>query len=508
MAKETIAVIGAGPGGLTSAMILANRGFTVKVFEKQDVVGGRNARLELGDFRFDLGPTFLMMKFILDEMFESAGARSEDYLEFFHLDPMYRLMFEDFDLTFTDDRERMKEQIRAVFPGREDGLDEFLRKEKARFEHLFPCLQKDYASLRAYFAPVFIKAIPYLAATRSVFDNLKRYFEEEQLTLCFTFQSKYLGMSPWTCPGTFSILPYLEHAYGIYHVKGGLSEISGAMARVLQERGGEVHLGTPVEQLLVDDGKVTGVELQNGDSVPADAVVLNADFSQAMCDLVPAEWLRKWHPDALKKKSYSCSTFMLYLGLDKVYDMAHHSIVFAGDYRDNLQDITDRMILSDDMSLYVRNATVTDPTLAPTGKSAVYVLVPVPNCRAEIDWDSERQTYRDKVLDRIAARTPMTDIRDHIEAERVITPADWESEHDIYEGATFNLAHSLGQMLSFRPHNAFEELEGCYLVGGGTHPGSGLPTIYESGRIAANLISARFGVPFPAPPPLPVAAGP
>jgi phytoene desaturase len=507
MPHKHVVIVGAGPGGLTSGMILAHRGFRVSVFEKKDVIGGRNAALQLGPFKFDTGPTFLMMRFILDEMFRAAGADAEDRLEFTRLDPMYKLLFEDFVLEVTEDHERMRQQIAGHFPGKEGGLDEFLRHEQKRFERLYPCLQKPYGSTWALLSPTFLRALPVMSLTKSVFDTMHGYFQSDPLTLCFTFQSKYLGMSPWKCPAVFSMLPYIEHAYGIYHTRGGLSEISAAMAAVLKERGGELHLGTPVSRLTTEGGAVTGVQLEGGEDVPADIVIVNADFSQAMCELVEPHRLRKWHPDALANKDYSCSTFMLYLGLDKVYDMAHHSIVFAHDYRANLEDIADRMVLSDDMSFYVRNASIGDPTLAPEGKSAVYVLVPVPNCRATVDWEKEAGPFRDKVLDAIEARTPMHDIRAHIEQERVITPAGWRDDYGVYAGATFSMAHSIRQMLHKRPHNEFEELGNCYLVGGGTHPGSGLPTIYESGRITANMISARFGVPFEPPAPLAAAGG-
>jgi phytoene desaturase len=483
-------------------MILAHRGLRVTVFEKKPVVGGRNAPVRLGPFRFDTGPTFLMMKFILDEVFREAGERSQDHLDFVLLDPMYRLLFRDRELSFTHDHERMRREIAANFPGREEGLERFLVKERGRFEHLFPCLQKAYGGLLAYLAPVFLKAVPYLGGTRKVFDVMQGYFGDEELTLCFTFQSKYLGMSPWDCPAAFSMLPYIEHAYGVYHVTGGLCEISAAMADVAQSRGAEVHLNTEVSGLVVENGDVKGVELSDGERVEADEVVVNCDFAHAMNTLVAPELLRKWGPEQLERKRYSCSTFMLYLGLDKVYDMPHHAIVFADDYRANLVDITERKVLSDDLSFYVRNASVTDPTLAPEGKSAVYVLVPVPNCRADIDWGQRASAYREHVLDVIQERTPMGDIRAHIEEEKTITPGGWWSDYGVHIGATFSLAHNIGQLMHLRPHNRFEELGHCYLVGGGTHPGSGLPTIYESGRISANLICAAHGVPFEPPSPL------
>jgi phytoene desaturase len=302
-------------------------------------------------------------------------------------------------------------------------------------------------------------------------------------------------MSAWDCPGAFAILPYVEHAFGVYHVQGGLSEISEAMVKVCREHGVNLRLGSPVKQLLLEGRSVRGVELAGGDKIPADETVLNADFGYAMKHLVPPGVLKKYRPEKVDAREYSCSTFMLYLGLDKVYDLPHHTIFFAGDYRKNISDIFQTKALSDDISFYVRNASVNDPSLAPAGHSSIYVLVPVPNRTAKIDWAKEETAFRDRVIDAMETRGGMTGLRQHIREEIVYTPQTWQ-DMNIQFGATFNLAHSLGQMLYFRPRNKFEELDNCYLVGGGTHPGSGLPTIYESGRIAANLISRRHGVKF------------
>jgi phytoene desaturase len=236
--------------------------------------------------------------------------------------------------------------------------------------------------------------------------------------------------------------------------------------------------------------------------VRADEVVLNSDFGYSMTHLAEPGTLRKWHGRKLEKARLSCSTFMLYLGLKQRYEFPHHNIVFAEDYRRNVEEVFERQTLSADMSFYVQNATPTDPSLAPEGKSTIYVLVPVPNLRTGIDWDRESGPMRERVLDVLARRTELGDVRDQIEVEKVITPVDWEQEYHVYEGATFNLAHNLTQMLWFRPRNRFEEWGHSYLVGGGTHPGSGLPTIYESGRISANLICAASGVAFEPPTPL------
>lgn len=493
--KKKIVIVGAGPGGLTAGMILAHRGYEVEIYEKAPVVGGRNAELRVGDFCFDVGPTFLMLKFILDEAFKEAGAESEAYLTFQRLDPMYRLLFDDVSMDISDDPEKMRAEIKKYFPGEEWGLDVFLKREAKRFERLFPCLEKDYSSWKAFFRPIFLRAIPHLPVGMSLFEYLGNYFDSEKLRLSFTFQAKYLGMSPWECPGFFIILPFIEHRFGVFHVEGGLSKISEAMARVFEERGGRLHLHTPVKQIIVEEGRAKGVVLEDGRTIQADEVVINADFSYAMTHLLPKGTLKKYAPEKIAQKKFSCSTFMLYLGIDKIYPgVPHHTIVFAKNYRENVQDIFQRLTLSEDVSFYIRNSSVRDQTVAPPGKSGLYVLVPAPNTRSKIDWATKKAGFRDHVLSLIEERTSMKDLRAHIIEERIITPEDWEAQN-VYLGATFNLAHSIDQMLYFRPHNKFEEIDHCYLVGGGTHPGSGLPTIYQSGRIAAHLIDGNKELP-------------
>jgi phytoene desaturase len=268
------------------------------------------------------------------------------------------------------------------------------------------------------------------------------------------------------------------------------------MAQVIRENGGEIHTGSGVASLRVENGAVTGVKLDSGESIGADEVVINADFAHAMSRLVEPGRLRKYAPEQLKKLDYSCSTFMLYLGLNTTYDLPHHTIAFARDYRTNIGNIFADKTLSQDFSFYVQNACASDPGLAPAGKSALYVLVPMPNNDSGLDWDLHRATVREQVLDTLTDRLGLHDLREQIACEKIITPSDWESEEYVYKGATFSLAHHFRQMLYWRPHNRFEELANCYLVGGGTHPGSGLPTIYESARISANLISRRHGVAF------------
>jgi len=489
MAKK-IAIIGAGPGGLTAGMILARHGYDVEIFEKEGLVGGRNAPIKQDGYTFDTGPTFLMMNFVLEEVFGLAGRDVSQYIEQIKLDPMYRLAFSDMEISPSIDPDKMMQELARVFPGSEAGYQKFLKTEKVRFDAMYPCLKVDYSSLSSLFSPNLLKALPHLSLGKSIFENLGEYFTPEKLKLSFTFQSKYLGMSAWECPAAFSIIPFIEHAYGIFHVTGGLNMISHAMSKVFCEHGGTLRLNTPVEQILVEDKTAKGVVLADGEKVYADEVIINADFGYSMAHLT-GSGDTKYSREKLDSMEYSCSTFMLYLGLDHLYDIPHHNVFFAEQYRQNIDNIFHNGRLSDDFSFYVQNASITDPTLAPEGHSTIYVLVPVSNLSFPIAWEQEKERYADKVLDALESRVGLAGLRSHIKTSKITTPEDWQNSYHVYKGATFNLAHTLGQMLYFRPHNEFECFRNCYLVGGGTHPGSGLPTIYESGRISAEMILAK-----------------
>ncbi len=490
--KKKILIVGAGPGGLTSGMILASRGFDVSIYEKGVNVGGRNGEIKKDGFTFDIGPTFLMMKFILDEMFTECGEKSEDYMKFVKLDPMYRLIFDNFSMDIFEDKEKMKKEIQKYFPQQEEKLDDFMKRESKRFEKIYPIMQKEQDSFWNFFTPVFIKALPHIPLKTSIFNYLGKYFDQEKLRLAFTFQAKYLGMSPFECPALFVILPYVEHKFGMFHVEGGLSAISKSMAKVIEKKGGKIYLNQGVKEVIVKDKKAVGLEFLNGEKVYGDEIIMNADFAYAMNNLMPKDSLKKYRKEKIEKKKYSCSTFMMYLGIKGEYpDIKHHTIVFSKNYKKNLDTIFKEYSLSDDFSIYIRNASVVDKTIAPEGMSNLYILAPMPNNKSKIDWDKEKHKIRQLILNVIKERTSFGDISDKIVTEHIITPSDWEKS-GVYLGAVFNLAHSFDQLLMLRPHNKFEEVDNMYLVGGGTHPGSGLPTIYESGRIASNLISKKY----------------
>lgn len=489
--KKKVAVIGAGPGGLTAAMLLSAKGFDVEVFEKQSYVGGRTSSIHLGEYTFDMGPTFLQMFDLIEEVFELSNRNVRDYVDVTDLEPMYQLVFNDKKLSMTKDRTQMMKQINELFPGNENGYDQFMQLTGKKFDKLGPVLRSEMNRFADLLQPKILKALPELEIGRSLMDTLSKFFKDEELQLAFTFQAKYLGMSPWESPGIFSILSYIEHAYGVQYIKGGLNQLTKAMAKVVEEYGGKIHTDCGVKKVWVEGRKVKGVILENGEKMATDDVVINADFANAMTKLFEPGVLKKYSPEKLEQKPYSCSTIVLYLGVNKKFDLPHHTIIFSSDYRKNVEEISKAGALSEDPSIYVLNAAATDPSVAPEGKSALYIMAPVPNNFSGIDWDKEEGRFRKLILNIVQERLGVEDLEPLIEEERIISPKNWEEDIHVYKGATFNLGHQLNQMLYFRPHNKFEELDNCWLVGGGTHPGSGLPIIVESARISASGILAK-----------------
>jgi phytoene desaturase len=493
MKSKSIAIVGAGPGGLAAAMLLAKRGARVTVFERQPLVGGRTSSIEADGFRFDVGPTFFLYPQALEAIFRECGRDLHREVEMVRLDPQYRIQFgAGGQLDATADIARMEKEIASISPEDSKQFRRFLTENRTRLEVFRPVLEREFLSFGDIFRADLLKALPHLRPHQSLDDYLKTLFHDPRIRLAFSFQSKYLGMSPFRCPSLFSILSFLEYEHGVWHPMGGCAAVTEAMARTAQSMGVEIRTSEPVLGMEFQGRRATAVRTVTG-THKADAVVVNADFARAMKKLVPDRLRRRWNDRKLEGKSFSCSTFMLYLGIEGRYDLPHHTIHIAKDYERNLADIEKRHILSEDPSFYVQNACVTDPSLAPRGGSTLYVLAPVSHQHPNIDWSRERGKYRELLLRQIA-HAGYDGVEKRIRFEKVVTPDEWDTGHEIHLGATFNLAHNLGQLLHNRPRNRFEDLEGVYLVGGGTHPGSGLPVIFEGARITSKLLSRDLGL--------------
>ena len=490
---DRVVIVGAGPGGLASAMLLAKAGVEVTVIEKRGVVGGRTSTMEQNGFKFDVGPTFFLYPQVLREIFAATGHSLEKEVPMYRLDPQYRLVFgKGGQVDATSNVERMKTQIAAISPSDAGRLEAYFRDNREKLLRFAPILQSSFESWRDLIRPEMLKMLPLVRPWRSLDSDLRKYFKDDRIRLGFSFQSKYLGMSPFSCPSLFSILSFLEYEHGVFHPVGGCGAVTQAMARIAESMGVKILRNTSVTEMLFEGRRAVGVRTENEEgkeTIKADAVVVNADFAQAMQKLVPNHLRQRWTDKRIERKQFSCSTFMLYLGIEGGYeDVAHHTIYLSKNYEQNLRDIEhEHQLTMEDPSFYVQNACVTDRTLAPEGMSTLYVLLPVTHEHRNVNWPEQQAAFRKMALAQLE-KIGITNVEKRIRVERQLTPATWNSEFQLHLGATFSMAHSLKQMLHLRPHNRFEDLDGVYLVGGGTHPGSGLPVIFESARITSRLL--------------------
>lgn len=493
---KKVIVVGAGPGGLATSMLLAKAGVKVTILEKQGFVGGRTSTHGEGGYKFDLGPTFFLYPQVLKSIFKAVGRNLETEVEMKRLDPQYQLLFGDGgSIRATPNIEEMVRQVAKISPTDAAQFPRFLTENRDKLKQFKFCLEEPFRGLKDILRWPVMRLLPTLRPWLSLDQELARYFTDPRIRLAFSFQSKYLGMSPFQCPSLFSILSFLEYEHGVWHPMGGCGSVSQAMARVATDMGVDIRLNQTVERISFSGKKATGVVV-DGKELKADAVVVNGDFSKVVPQLIPNEKRGRWTDTKIEKSKFSCSTFMMYLGVDREFpELAHHTIFMSKDYQRNLKDIENDHVLTEDPSFYIHNPCVTDPSMAPRGHSSLYVLVPVSHQHKNINWATETPAFRARTLDQIK-KVFGIDLEGSIRHERLVTPNDWEHQYSIYRGATFSMAHNLGQMLHLRPQNRFASVDGVYLTGGGTHPGSGLPVIYESARISSRMLLQDLGLPW------------
>ena len=474
-------------------MMLAAAGLDVTVYEKQADVGGRTRVFRQDGFRFDLGATFFLYPEVLRRVFSRCGLDMDSYVELLRVDPQYRLVFEGGpDVRATYDLDRLEVEIAKLNADDAKNLRKFLERGRKKLAAFKPVLERPFNGLGDLVSLPLLKALRWLKPFRSVDDDLAMHFRDPRVRLAFSFQTKYLGMSPFRCPSLFTILALLEYEFGVWHPKGGCGAVSEAMAKAARDLGVTFKMETPVHSIDFKGRQATGVWSADG-LQPVDAVVINADFAGNVASLIP-DALRKQWPDArIEKAKYSCSTFMLYLGIEGRYDhLDHHTIFLAKDYEKNIREI-EGGLMPEEPSIYVQNPCKSDPLFGSADSSSLYVLVPVGNLSTGTDWAAVADGFRDRVIDKLEA-AGLDGLRARIRFSKVTTPQDWRDDIGLRFGSTFNLSHGLDQMLCFRPRNRFSELDGVYVVGGGTHPGSGLPVIYEGARISTDLLLEDLGV--------------
>ncbi len=483
-------IIGAGMGGLATALRLRHLGFEVTILEKQSRPGGRSNVIEEDGFRVDRGPTILVMKEAFEETYRALGLDIDERLEFTRLDPNYRIYFHDNTwIDLFSDPERLAAEVERIEPGGAERLAQFMASSEKKYSLGMAFVERNYDHITDLMNP---KAGLELLQTRSyerLYDQVSRYFHSDKLQKAFSFHSMFLGLSPFDSLAMYSLITYADLAMGMWYPKGGIYSIIEDMLTIAAETGVKICTDSAVKQICIENGQVKGVALESGAFIPADLVVSNADLPYTYRHLIDPMY-RKAYPDQrLDKMEYACSGYLLYLGVDKTYShVRHQGLYFSDDYRANLDAIFVNKTLPESPSFHLNVPTLTDSSLAPEGHSVLYLLAPMPNLAAKIDWQTAAPQVREQLLCQLEKIVDPA-IREHIVWERQYTPVDFQQDMNAVLGTAFgSLAQGFFQSAYFRPHNKAHDIEGLYFVGQGTYPGIGMPMVLISARLVTERI--------------------
>ena len=487
--RTRIVVIGAGFGGLAAALRACALGHHVTLLERLDQPGGRARVFRRDGFVFDAGPTVITAPDLLDELWALFGERRADHVELLPVLPWYRIAFTDgrrFD--YGGSVEEMAAKVAAFSPGDEAGFRRLARRTRRLYE-------VGYLQLGAqpfHRAATMLRAVPALVrlgAWRSLYRFVARDIADESLRRVFTLQMLLIGGHPFRSPALYALIQHLERAGGVWFARGGTTALVSGLAALARRHGVVLRTGCTVQRLLVEAGRVRGVRLADGETVPADLVIADADAPAVYADLLPAGARRRWTDRRLSRLQPSMGLFVLYFGTTRRFEhVAHHTIILGRRYRALLDEVFGTAAaLPDDPSLYLHRPTATDSSLAPAGQDAFYVLAPVPNLRAPIDWSRARAAMRDRVVAMLSARE-LPGLEACIVSETSLTPADFAHDYLSRDGAGFSVAPTLRQSAFFRFHNRCGDVGGLYLVGAGTHPGAGIPGVLTSAKLVGALL--------------------
>ena len=520
-----IVIVGSGLGGLSSACVLAARGYQVTLLDKNEWLGGKAAVHLAEGYRFDMGPTILTLPSVLKRVFAEAGQRLEDYLELVPLDPQWRCFFDgkasansnassrgndsvseygnsEAEKTVLDlvaDVQAMKQNLNAFThsPVNADGYERFIQVSKQLHgvsERFFFWRSigglADTMDVGGTFSAAVLKDVLSLRMGRSVASVVRSHVPDERVAQMMDHFTQYVGSSPYASPAVLCGIAHMQTQEGIWYPIGGTRAVPEALQRLAEQLGVQTRTRIDVTRILTDGGRVHGVLTAAGETISCDAVVSNCDAVRTYRDLLQGT------PQAARfekgnKYEPACSGVVLYLGLDRRFDqLLHHNFVFSRNAEEEFEAIYRRGELAADPSAYVCAPAISEPGVAPDGGEALYILVHTPYLRPGHDWNEMLPQYREVILDKLERTAGMSGLRDAIRYEASLTPAGIHDRYRVLNGAIYGLA-SHGKFLgAFKPGNRRKDIAGLYLAGGAAHPGPGMPMVLMSGWIAADSLDA------------------
>lgn len=493
MKDQRAVIVGAGMGGIAAALRLAHLGFQVTVVEKGPRPGGRSNLLAEAGFRVDTGPTILVMKDALAETYRAVGESLEDRLQLQQLDPNYRLYFHDGDqLDLFGNMAQLAEEVERIEPGSAERLFRFLGESADKYRLGMEFVERNYRRITDIANLKAAGRILRTNAHRQLYGEVARHFRSDKLRKALSFHSMFLGLSPFEAPAMYSLITYADLALGMWYPRGGIYRLVEDMVDMARERGVVFRLNEPVEEIDVRAGRVTGVRTDSG-RLEAPLVISNADLPYTYRSLLPASARGPFTDRRIDELSYACSGYLLYLGLDREYaHLRHQGLYFSEDYEANLRAIFEDLEVPADPSFHLNVPTASDPSLAPPGHSLLYLLAPMPNLWANVDWEKTGPALREQLLGKLEDLVD-PGIRDHIVWERSYRPTDFGRDYNAVLGTAFgSLSHGFFQSSYFRPHNKATAVDGLYFVGQGTYPGIGVPMVHISARLVVERIQEEW----------------
>ncbi len=487
--RTSALVVGAGLGGLAAAVRLAHAGYRVTVVEKHDVPGGRAGVWQSEGFTFDTGPSMVLMTECWEKLFRDVGRRLEDYLTLVQCDPYYRLHFADgATLEMSSTLNRLLDNLERIEPGCRSRALQFIADTGDLYQRGLEFISRNMHRPQTMLR---VAGQGFRFGVRALSDLqalVRRYFRDERLQHALTFQSLYLGLSPFDSLGIYSLLAHAEMAGGIHYPMGGMHQLARALERLGRELGVEYRYDTPVVALEKAAGRITGLRTAAGQRLIADVVVANADLPYTYDALLGEPY------PGVENLDFSCSVVLLYLGVNRTYpQLLHHNLVVSRDLREVCHELFDQKRMPADSPFYVVATTRTDPTQAPPGCENLFVLVLAPSQdpARPIDWSVEGPRVEQHTLERMEA-FGLTDLRQHIVTRKLVTPADFTGRYGNLRGEAFGLAHGLSQIGYFRPHNRHPRYRNLFFVGQSTHPGCGVPMVLISADCVAERIAGEI----------------
>ena len=489
--NKTAIVIGSGFGGLAISIRLKKLGYDTTILEKLEDLGGRARVFEVNGFRHDAGPTVITAPFLFDELFSLFGRKREDHLNFVPLEPWYRYYFHDgktFDYCSTI--EKTNNEIRKFDQKDIKGYANLLNQSKKIFDVGFTKLaDKPFISFFKM-----LGVIPNLIILKSyltVSQLVNRHLKNSYLRKAFSIHPLLVGGDPHTTTSIYALIHYLERKWGVFFCMGGTGKIVLELKKLMIDNGIKIRTKTEAKEFVLKDNKITKIITNNGDITNPDLVVCNGDPPMIYSKLLKKYKLSR--PVINEKKLlYSMGLFVLFFGTKKQYDnVAHHTIWMTERFKSLLHDIFKNKILSEDFSLYIHRPTATDKSFAPEGCDSFYVLCPVPNLQGNVNWDTESENLKNKIVKELS-RTIMPDLEKTITDVFWMSPNDFKNDYNSMHGAGFSIAPIFTQSAWFRYHNKDKKIKNLYFSAAGSHPGAGIPGVLSSAKVVENIIKAEL----------------